>query len=190
MATLHQFYATSVDMEPGLAAIERSMAVEYVRAGIFSIKAPARFPSAMGIPDFGLFRNRRTAGQHNYLVVPAGAEIMVEEVQPRRGGVAYVVDHRANPSVIFRPGGMFESKCLIAGEVGTPLTDDASLAIWKLFTKHFWREFVAVGQYRVGPEALRLLHSGVRLTPDMSWSPETDLSPAAIAASGRSDGRI
>jgi hypothetical protein len=119
----------------------------------------------------------RASLDHDYLVVPSAAPIVVQEVPQRRGGIRYVIDHRENPSVVFRPGGMFGNDCLIAGEVGTPRTDEASLAIWKLFSKYFFLEFVKIGLYKVGPEALRMLHAGLRLTPDIKWSREIDLAP-------------
>jgi hypothetical protein len=178
MGTLHQVYATASDMEPGLVDIERSMPLEYVLAGMFPTNETVRYPSALAVPNFGISRTGRgpTIDGHNYIVVPKGASIVVQDVPQRRGGVRYVIDNRENPCVVFRPGGMFGRDCLIAGEVGTPRTDQVSLAIWNLFHRHFFREFVKIGLYRVGPEALRLLHSGLRLTPDIEWSRVTDLA--------------
>jgi hypothetical protein len=177
MGILHQFYATASDMEPGLAKIEQSTPLEYVRAGMFHSKDVARYASALAIPHFGVSQTGRlAAADHNYIVVPKGASIVVQEVPQRRGGIRYVIDHRENPSVVFRPGGMFGKDCLIAGELGTPRADEVSLAIWKLFSRHFFREFVKIGLYRVGPEALRLLHAGLRLSPDIKWSRVTDLA--------------
>jgi hypothetical protein len=176
---LHQFYATASDMQPGLAKIEQSMPLEYVRAGMFPTGDIIRYPSARAIPNLGISPKGQgaTIDGHNYIVVPSGASIVVEEVPQRRGGLNFVIDHRQNPSVIFRPGGMFGRDCLVAGEVGTPRTDEISLAIWKLFSKHFFREFVKIGIDRLGPEALRLLHAGTRLTPNATWSRVTDLNP-------------
>jgi hypothetical protein len=102
---------------------------------MFKTNDVIRYPSALAIPSFGISPKGQggTIDGHNYLVVPSGASIVVESVPQRRGGVRYVIDHRQNPSVVFRPGGMFGNDCLIAGEVGTPRTDEVSLSIWRLF---------------------------------------------------------
>ena len=147
---------------------------------MFHSKDVARYASALAVPHFGVSQTGRlAAADHNYIVVPKGASIVVQDVPQRRGGVRYVIDHRENASVVFRPGGMFGKDCLIAGELGTPRADEVSLAIWKLFSRHFFREFVKIGLYRVGPEALRLLHAGLRLSPDIKWSRVTDLAAQA-----------
>jgi len=159
------------------------MSVEYIREGMFPTDEVTRYPSALIIPHFGI--STGYVGEHDYVVVPNGAKIEVEEVPQRRGGVRYFIEIVNNPGVVFQPGGMIEDNCLIAGEISTPHTDEVSLSIWKLFTKYFWGDFIKIGAFRVGPGALRLLHKGCRLTPDATWSREVDLNPALIEKTER-----
>jgi hypothetical protein len=176
MKILHPFFATASDMEPALREIERAIPVAYVQAGVFLDKNVLRYPSVASIPHFGISLKGRIAGaDDDYLIVPQGAQIFVEERSQRRGGVKYFIDSRRNQGVTFRPGGMFKNECLISGEAGTPHTDDISLRIWKVFADIFFKDFVKIGLVRVGPEALRLLHQGVRLAQDLKFSRAADL---------------
>ena len=159
-------------------AIERAINLDYVQAGMFTTKDVIRYPSALDLPDLGI--SRKGSSDADYLVVPRGTPINVQEVAQRRGGVRYFVDLSTNTGVVFRPGGMFKKECLISGEVGTPLTDEVSLRVWKVFSKFFFRDFVRVNLVRLGPEALQLLRSGFRLAQDVKFSREIDLSPSAI----------
>jgi hypothetical protein len=181
MAILHPFFATAADMAPGIVAIERAISLDYVKAGMFTTPDVIRYPSAIDLPNFGISPRGRSAGaDSNYLIVTRGMAINVQEVAQRRGGVRYFIDHRTNPGVVFRPGGMFKQECLISGEVGTPLTDEVSLRVWRVFSKFFFRDFVRINLFRLGPEALQLLRSGFRLAQDVNFSREIDLSPSAI----------
>jgi hypothetical protein len=181
--TLHAFYATAGDMEPALTEIERA-SIEYVQCGMFLSREVIRYSSATATPNFGKSTGR--AAEHDYLVVPRDALIDVREVPQRRGGVRYFIDSSTNHGVVFRPGGLatpggrIKEECLVAGTIGTAWTDDVSLSIWMLFSKFFFTGFVKIGAYRVGPEAMRLLHARCRLTPDASWNRTTDLNPALI----------
>jgi hypothetical protein len=111
-----------------------------------------------------------------YLVFDAATELKVREIPQRKGGVLYSADLEANPTGFgFRPGGLFEGRCLIRGSVGTATGDPVSIALCRAFAREVRRGFTKIHSYYVGPEAVRLLDEGMRLAIGVGSSPNSDL---------------
>ena len=94
------------------------------------------------------------------------------------GGVRYEVSQQANPdSITFLPGGIFENqRVLVCGHIGTASKSSESLGLYKPFTKSVTKDFARIGNYRVGPEAERLMDQGYRMvTIGIGSSREYDL---------------
>ncbi len=97
-------------------------------------------------------------------------------IRPPGGRVVYEVCHVDHPSSIkFAPGGLWDARTLVGGEIGTMHHTAASLEMFRLFCKELLQGFVEVRSFYVGPEALALLKSGARLTIDVKASPLWDL---------------
>src|SRR5262249_19906892 len=93
-----------------------------------------------------------------------------------RGGTRFFFDQLMNPrSLILSPGGVFQGKCIIAGQVGTCTTARESEDLLRLFARELRRQFTKVRSYYVGEEALRMLESGMRLTTGVQSPVDYDL---------------
>ena len=83
-------------------------------------------------------------------------------------------NHRAG--INFGPGGFWNDKTLLAGEIATIHDAAASMELYDLFRKELLRGFTSVGSFEVGAEALAFLKSGGRLTVDAQAAPMLDLT--------------
>jgi hypothetical protein len=183
-------FATRSDLEGGLRALESQRRLKYVPLFRYStgsagkpIVVPHKSPefeeyaSLVGRSSLGV----NLTGDHNsgdhYLVIDAGVEVRFESVLQRKGGVHYFVNQLLNPtSITFLTGGLYENRFLICGHIGTISEHPQSIELYKAFKKALTKGFKTVGNYRVGPEALRLMDQGVRMiTMGVDEPPEYDL---------------
>ncbi len=94
------------------------------------------------------------------------------------GSIRYEVGPDQNPDgIIFAPGGIYNSqKVLVCGHIGTLMNSRESLDLYNSFVRAVTEGFQAIGSYRVGPEAVRLMDEGYRLvTIGLASPPEYDL---------------
>jgi hypothetical protein len=158
-------FATRADLIPGLESIESKHNLQYVLFGMFKSSTIAPIFSALEIEDLGIAHHGDCNHEKSYIVADAATEIKLEKVHQRNGGVLYSVGLVVNPAAfVFRPGGMFEDRCLIGGHIGTATGDPTSIALWRAFVREVIRGFTRIHSYYIGPEALRLLDEGMRLT--------------------------
>ena len=135
-----------------------------------------RYSSGLSLPNLGRSSSGEHLGEPRYLVVPAGTDIVPIPVRQRSGRLLYAIDPREiSGSLIFHPGGLYGAGALISGEVGASVDDVLSRQMQRIFQSEFFREFRRIWDYHVGPEAVRLLSAGARLTPGVKWSREADL---------------
>ena len=113
----------------------------------------------------------------SFLAFESGSPVGAEPVPQKKGGILYAVDQRRNPrSVVFHLGRLYpELRTLLAGQVGTGSDDPAALSLYSIFKKVVRKQFTKVQSYWVGPEALRLLDSGGKLSVALKSPPEYDL---------------
>jgi hypothetical protein len=190
MSKQKHIFATRSDLEPGLSLIDSQRQLKYVALCLYSatsrgtfIVVPHKSPefesytSLLGVDRLGI----NLTGQHvtgeDYLVLDSGKELEIEAVPQRKGGVHYFAGQLLNPSSIcFAPGGLYQNQCLISGRIATISEDLESIKLYREFTRAVTKGFNKVGNYYVGPEALRLLDQGMRLiTMGMDEPIEYDL---------------
>jgi len=98
-------------------------------------------------------------------------------IRPPGGRVVYEVCHVDHPSsIVFAPGGLWDSRTLIGGEIATMHNNAISIELYTLFRKELLRGFTTVKSVFVGPQAIGLLKSGGRLTVDVKAAPICDLA--------------
>jgi hypothetical protein len=102
--------------------------------------------------------------------------VVIRSVEQRRGGTAWFVDQKLNPAtIVLRPGGRIDDSMVLAGEVSTISVHPDSQRLMRSFGNELNRAFGRIQEYRVGPEAARLLDSGVRLVGSPRAPPGYDL---------------
>jgi hypothetical protein len=169
------FYATRVDLEPGLRAFEAATPVTYVRAGYFDSAEPRRVASALDL-SLGNAPTGAMMTEERYLVLPPGAALQVRPVPQRSGGTRFAIDQLLNPdSVVCCFGGVHGERVLISGEISTIAASEASRALFKSIARSLLRRFEHVGSYWVGCEARKMLDAGSRLTFSVKSPVEYDL---------------
>ncbi len=162
---LLSFYVTKTDLESLLRSIESKRRLQIVISGLFDSPHIYLMQSLVNIPNLGYI----AAGDINqtiaYLVANHEISIKVRPVLQRRGNIKYAVDQLDNPqTIVFKPGGSFDEKCLIAGQVGTTSDDPNSLELFQWFCKEIRDQCTKIKSFYVGKEAGVLLDQGWRLT--------------------------
>ena len=105
-----------------------------------------------------------------------GTVIRAREVPQKQGDIRFAVDQKLNQdTVVFAPGGRHGGGVLLYGILGTVSNTATSVRLYSFLAKGFRDHFEKVHEYLVGPEALGLWKSGVRLTTAVSTPPELDL---------------
>ena len=173
------FYATARDLSGALSSLEAQKDLQYTLAGLFDSKELQTYLSYRDIPDLGRAFNRSAVANRRYLVSLQGTALRIREVPQNKGGVLFAVDLSLNEdSIVFSPGGRYRNDVMLYGMIGTlsPPPSAASKNLYTFVAKGFRKDFKKVREYFVGPEALDLMASGVRLTLDAMTPPEFDLN--------------
>jgi hypothetical protein len=178
------FFATKLDLEPGLDRIEAKHDLQYARCGHYSKDVAEVFATWWDIPDLGL----NSTGDHlgtAYLVLPKSEKVTLEKNSLKDGRTVFVLDQRLNPlSWVFRPGGKFGEEALICGHIETCSDSSKAAELRRDFAEAVVKGFERIGNYRVGPKAAELLDSGFRLVTIGVGSPrEYDLRRTTIPPS-------
>ncbi|MEW6079175.1 MAG: hypothetical protein AB1724_15310 [Thermodesulfobacteriota bacterium] len=151
---LTPFFATENDLNSLLERVSSKRAIQIIPCGLFD--APEIKPSTEV--------SKLNPGS-NYLVADRNLSVEIRAVPQRKGGEKYAVDQLSNQkTVVLRPGGLVDARCLIAGQIGTTIEETTSLEIYKLFVSELRRQFIKIKSYYVGQEASSLLDKGIRLT--------------------------
>lgn len=170
-------FATKADLEALLRAIESNRELQFVKTGLFDSPVIHCLPTLLMDPDLGVAVTGDNNHEVDYLVADRNASIEIRAVSQHDGSIKHNVgDQRHSPkTILFRPGGVFNGNCLIAGRAATISDDLVSLAIFKLFTKEIKRQFTKIQSFWVGHEAEALLDHGWRLTTSVKSPPLYDL---------------
>lgn len=148
-----------------LHAITRGYPLEFAIAGLFDE------PGARVFAD-----TEEVGSQATYLVFEAGQRLKVRAVPQRAGGVKYAVDQLENPATItLSTGDRPVADRLIAGRIATASADPVSRRLMTLFARELRTRFHRIKSYSVGPEAMRMLDAGARLSSLEKSPPEYDL---------------
>jgi hypothetical protein len=172
------FYATAQDLSVVLSSLEAQKDVQYTLSGLFKSKELQTYLSYRDIPDLGRAFHRNSIASRQYLVTLKGTVLRIEDVPQYSGGVRFAVDLTRNEDgIIFSPGGRYSHDVLLYGSVGalSPMSE-VSKDLYTSAAKGFRKAFKKVREYFVGPEALDLMASGVRLALDATTPPELDLN--------------
>jgi hypothetical protein len=139
-------FATEKDLLDILQSGSQKCPIEFVVAGLFDQK------SQIVRRTFDLIFHEATPLAHRAVV-------------QRNGGEKYAIDQIANPhSISLWFGGLHENVRLVASQIGTATNSDKSHELHSLFLALVRQQFELIKSYYVGPEAVKLLDRGIRLT--------------------------
>jgi hypothetical protein len=169
MAGKHlNFYLIPSDLLPIVRQIEDSFLLEYFEIGLFDSVHSVSFGKTLEVyDDFGLAEAPDQEACKTILVLPISTPVNVREIPAPKGGqVKFAIDQVLNPaSIVFKPGGLYEKKAVIAGYVSTISDDLMSKQLYQVFENAIKQHCTKIKQYYVGPGALHLLETGHRLSP-------------------------
>jgi hypothetical protein len=178
------FYATAQDLSGVLSSLEAQKDLQYTLAGMFDSRELQTYFSYRDIPDLGRAFHRSAVANRQYLVSLKGTVLRIRDVPQNSGGVLFAVDLRLNEDgIAFSPGGRYRNDVMLYGMIGTLSPPSvASKNLYAFAAKAFRKDFKKVMEYFVGPDALDLMASGVRLTLDATTPPEFDLNRRRLSS--------
>jgi len=161
-------FATRSDLVPGIEWIEAQKDLHYVIDGLFykdEINEMTVWDSLKNVKEIGYNVTGQCARGTQFLVVERKHKIKIEKVKQRKGGYLYAIDPLKNPhSITFQPNGIYQDRYLIQGNIGTVSESKKSIELYKFFSRGIVKGFKRIEhRYYVGPEAMKLAESGVRL---------------------------
>ena len=170
------FYATARDLAPVLSLLEAQKKLQYTPMHDVVTDRAQIYLSYADIPDFGRTNNPTAVHNPAYLVALRGTVVQVKTIHLRAGGINFAVDQRLNKdTVTLRPGGMYGRDVLLYGSIGTVSESEASLSLYDFMVEPYLACFTKVREFFLGPQALELWRSGIRLTTSATSSAEFDL---------------
>jgi hypothetical protein len=170
------FFATARDLAPVLSLLEARERLQYTSMRQVKSDRPRTYLSYADIPDFGQANDPAGVMNPAYLVALQGTVVQVETIPQRTGGINFVIDQRLNEdTVILRPGGMCGRDVLLPGAIATVSESAASLNLYDFMVEPYLAGFTKVQEFFLGPHALELLRSGIRLTTSATSPAEFDL---------------
>jgi hypothetical protein len=154
-------FATRADWLAGLEKLMANSGVTILARNRNSGDFATRIENLREEPNFGASEYGDQVRDAVYLIVPSQGNDDVSSI-----------DLSTSSCLVYRPGGVFTEKCLIAGQISSspessPFYEAAATALTDGFKR--------IKAYLVGPEALKLLKSGARLTYNFRASQDFDL---------------
>lgn len=155
-----ELFATRLDYEPVIRAVEARHDLNYVLLGLFTSNEIVAVSSALNLVDLGVAFGSDAVHENHYMVLPADKEVVVRAVPQRSGGTRYAVDLLANPSAFdFQPGGLVNGLNLVSGSLGVVSSEAKASAYYCSFIREIKRHFTYINGYWVGPDAVHYLHA-------------------------------
>lgn len=170
------FYATTRDLTPALSRLETQKKLQYTPMRHVVTDKAQIYLSYADIPDFGRTNHPTAVNNPAYLVAPQGTAVQVRSIPLKAGGVNFAIDQILNKDTVsLRPGGMYGHDVLLYGSIGTVSESDVSLNLYDFMVEPYLACFTKVREFFLGPEALELWKSGIRLTISATSPAKFDL---------------
>jgi len=178
------FYALKEDILPVLEAVDAPGSIQYVWMGPYPVNLRDAFRdrteklkifrAGSEIPFVEQVTDHRAERMSGYLITAPEAIIAVDRFSPSFGKIEDEVPERLNPnSLTFRPCAFYGTDALLSGQVSSAWPERK---FSERFRKAFKKQFTNVRGSWVGPKALEMLKSGMRLTDNAKSPKEFDLA--------------
>jgi hypothetical protein len=175
MAKTIQFFATKSDLESLFQAVEKIVPLIFIEFGRFDSPSPSIFRSVKELPDLGRASANSSTNCRSYLIAESSLDIHTRRLS---SAPFFAFDQLQNPkTVVCNPGGIWEDRVLIGGNVGTASKEAASANLMRIISANARKNFANIRGIFVGPEAEDLWKQGLRLTGAEQSPAEFDLAP-------------
>lgn len=175
-----QFYATKEDLVSFLDVVCTRFSLHCAQMGNFPCKefscSTYTLEDFVSLPNLGIANSDSAACCTAFLVSERHTPIQLRTVQAM-DGQRVCIDQILNPdTVVFNPGGIWNSDILLYGSIGTSSESQISQTLMKQFLAAARKKFTKVKAYYIGPKAMTLLLGGKRLTISEQSPREFDLT--------------
>jgi len=171
-----RFFADPTDIAAALSQLEAAVPVAYLPCGHFPTTELTAYPSARSIPGLGRTTSASSRSGPVFLIFDPRQGYQWRKIQRIDGSTVYAIDLLENPDccALFT-GGTFDDKAILAGEVQTRKSSEFGAKVLNELRRTM-RPWKVAKSWRVGPSALTLARSGVRLTSSAGPSREFDIA--------------
>ena len=170
-------FAARQDILEVFEPFETEREVRYTRCAFGPAQDTTQFERCRDLPDLGLARSSSTVTEPRYLVSDRHVELRPRAVVQKAGGVWFSYDPTLDVDTInFRPGGVHETGCVLAGLIETGSDTKQARDLLRGVTRRVVKQFRRVRSYWVGPVAHEMWKRGARLTIGLHASRSLDLA--------------
>jgi hypothetical protein len=122
------------------------------------------------LPDLGTSKSGSPLLDAAYLVVPKYQTVVTREIHLNSGGAVYAVDQWLNGnSFVLRPGGKFDSKSFVIGELTSTENEGEAVAFAKRLMGRTRRTFLHIDDFWMGPNCERSYSAKLRFAYDCRY---------------------
>jgi hypothetical protein len=170
------FFADYDDIKSIIESIESDNYVKYCQVGLFDINPTPELNSFFELTTIGYVKYGDWNLNSAFLIVDKNSDINIRSVEQIKGGIKYAVDQKNNPnSIVFKPSGIYKEGVFVAGSIGTISETDFSKKLFKTYSSLIKKNFMKVGSFYVGKNALNKLNNGWRFVTNEKSPSEYDL---------------
>jgi hypothetical protein len=176
MRKLTFFFLTSADLRNWLAEVEQYTPVSYAQVGSYDSEHVPISGTAGDISWLGSPLRGDCTREEKLLLLPKLHNFVTRSLSVPSGGARYLLYPDTNPaSVVLTPGGLFQNKAIIIGELSTTSKDRTSIDLYSLMLQRLQSQGTTVQGIVVGQEALSKARAGIRLCERVSAPIDQDL---------------
>ena len=173
MSRIH-FFATHDDLLEVLSAVNDSCPLGFVELAAYNDPSDIFLKSLNDLGDI----SRSQTGDHldnPHFVFLSEKTVQYKTVLLPDKTFSYHLDQSLNPdTVLLWPGGFYDKKTLVTGEINTISSSEESQKLFKLFRKMIRKRFMKVRNYYLGQEAYALSENLRLVTICLKSPPEYD----------------
>lgn len=172
-----RFFAVDDDLITVLAEVEQERNLQYVKAGVFPSVPAENYHSAEELPQISIATDDSAVNCDSFLVADSSTVIRPRSISLQSGRTNFCVDQLDNPdTVVLTPAGRWADVAVLYGTIATTSDSESSLKLVKAFEHTIKKHFTKVKAFWVGPNALKWLQEGKRLTIAIQSPKDFDLT--------------
>jgi len=170
------FFALKEDLLHVLNELESKRPTRYVLSGHFNTPKAPEWYRAADIPELGIAHGEQSMLCRMYLLTDWQLQVQADKFQLFSGETRFSIDQRLNPdTIVMNPGGLWKPDIIISGSFATISENPVAQSLMRIVRHTVRRSFTRIKAFWVGPEALKSLRSGWRLTGAEQSPREFDL---------------
>jgi hypothetical protein len=167
------FFATPIDAAALLDRFEDNAPLKFIEMGNLETPSRETHTKSSKIPNIGISTNETGSGSKSYLVTYRDSEVHINNFIGTYGENRWSLSNGENENtVILTLAGIWRTGTLLPGNMSTLHETKQAQKLMRSFLSSLEKErFIKIELWWVGPEAMKMLKNGKRLSTTAQQSP-------------------